>query len=79
MNNFGVCFVLFFLWPQLQQMVPSPGIESELQVRPTPQPQQHQILNPLSEARDQTHILTDTMCWILNLLSHKGNSECTNN
>ena len=26
-----------------------------------PQLRQHQILNPLSEARDQTHILTDTM------------------
>ena len=27
---------------------------------PTTQPYQHQILNPLSEARDQTRILTDT-------------------
>ena len=30
---------------------------------------QHQILNPLSQARDQTHILLDTR-WVLNLLSH---------
>ena len=28
------------------------GVKSELQLRPTPQPQQHQILNPLSKARD---------------------------
>ena len=34
---------------------------------------QHRILNPLSEARDQTHILTDTS-QILNLLSYNGNS-----
>ena len=34
---------------------------------------QRQILNPLSEARDRTCILTDTS-WILNPLNHKGNS-----
>ena len=28
--------------------------------RPTPQPQQRRILNPLNEARDQTRILTGT-------------------
>ena len=32
-----------------------------------------QILNPLSEARDQAHILMDTT-QVLNLLSHNGNS-----
>ena len=37
-------------------------------------PQQHQTLNPLSEARDQTCILMDTS-QVLNLLSHKGNSK----
>ena len=38
-----------------------PGVEPELQLRPTPQTlQQHQILNPLREPRDQTHILTET-------------------
>ena len=35
--------------------------------------QQCRILNPLSEARDGTHILMDTS-WVLNLLSHSGNS-----
>ena len=34
---------------------------------------QCQILNPLSEASDGTHILMDTS-WVLNLLSHNGNS-----
>ena len=34
---------------------------------------QHQILNPLSEARDQTCILMDTN-WVLNILSHRGNA-----
>ena len=35
---------------------------------------ERQILNPLSEARDRTHILTDTICWGLNPLNHGGNS-----
>ena len=34
---------------------------------------QCQILNPLSEARDWTCILMDTN-WVLNLMSHSGNS-----
>ena len=51
------------------------GVELELQLGPTPQPPQHgirdttvtyaaacsHIFNPLSEAREQTHILTETM------------------
>ena len=36
--------------------------------------QQCRIFNPPNEARDQTHILLDTS-WILNLLSHNGNSN----
>ena len=35
--------------------------------------QQHQILNPMSEARDQTHILMNTRR-ALNLLSRNGSS-----
>ena len=38
-----------------------------------PSSQQCQILNPLSEARNPTHILKDTS-WFLNPLSHNGNS-----
>ena len=37
--------------------------------------QQHQILNPLSKARDQICILMDTS-WVCNLLSHSRNSKC---
>ena len=35
--------------------VPRPGIESELQLKPMPQLQQHQILNPLHWTRAQTY------------------------
>ena len=45
---------------------------SKLHLGLTPQ-WQCQILNPLSEARDQICILMDTS-WVLNLLSHNRNS-----
>ena len=67
--------------------IPRPGVKSEPQLpvyttaTATPDPshvydihhssQQLQILNPLNESRDQTHILIDTS-WVLNLLSHSG-------
>ena len=35
---------------------------------------QYQILNPLTKARDQTGIIMDNS-WVLNLLSHNGNSS----
>ena len=70
--------------------VPRVGVESELQLpaystatvtmdpghvcKLQPSLLQCQILNPLSEAKDRTHILTDTMSGVLNLLSHSGNS-----
>ena len=38
--------------------------------------QQRQILNPLSETRDRTHILMGTS-WVLNPLSHSGNPILT--
>ena len=66
--------------------VPGPGVESELQLQTyataTLDPShicdlyhsllQCQILNPLSEARDQTCVLLDTS-WVLNSLNHSGN------
>ena len=52
----------FSLHLHLQHMeVPRLGVKLKLQLRPTPQLQQCQILNPLSKARDQTFILTETM------------------
>ena len=71
-----VDFFFFFLWPHLQHMkVPRPGIKSELQLRPTPHAmqdpsyicdlcrslQQGWILYPMSEGRNRTLILTETM------------------
>ena len=56
--------------------VPRIGVEPEPHLWPTSQPQQCQILNPLSEAKDQTHILVDTS-QVLNPLSHNGNSKYT--
>ena len=69
--------------------VPGLGVKSKLQVQAyatamaTPDLnsicklcqslQQHWILNPLSEARDQTRILMDTSR-VLNTLSHSGNA-----
>ena len=66
--------------------VPRLGAELELQLLAQPQAmpdqshigdlrcslRQHWILNPLSEARDQTRILVDTS-WIFNPLSHNMN------
>ena len=67
--------------------VPRLGVESELQLPAyttvTPDlsricdvhhsSQQHQILNPLSKARDGTHLLMDTS-WVCYCWSHNGNS-----
>ena len=84
----GGYIYFFFLGPQLQHIeVPGLGVESELQLPacatamsdPSDICKLHcslcqcWILNPLNEARDQTHILMDTI-WVLNLLSHNGNS-----
>ena len=70
--------------------VPRLGVQSELQLpayntaTATPDPsrvcdlrhssRQHQILNPLSEARDGTQILVDTS-QVLNLLCYNENSK----
>ena len=59
-------FLFFFsLGPHME--VPRLGVESELQL-------QRWILNPLSEARDQTASL-QILCQVLNPLSHNGNSS----
>ena len=63
--RFFFFFFFFFLFrPYLWHMeVPRLGIKLEFcscSCLPTPQSQQHRILNPLNEARDQTHILMDT-------------------
>ena len=48
LNSGGFSCFLFFLWPHPWHMeVPGTGMESEQQLRPTPQLWQHWILNPL--------------------------------
>ena len=68
-------FFFSFLWLYLQHMeVFGPGVKLELQLWPVlqdsntisgphmqPTPQQGWILNPLSESRDGSYILTETM------------------
>ena len=60
--------------------IPRLGVKSELQMQAYATATTAQdlscslwILKPLSEARDRTSILMGTS-WVLNLLSHKGNS-----
>ena len=85
---FFLSFLGLHLW---HMEVPRLGVESELQLQAyaiataMPDPsriydlchslQQHRILNPLSEARDQIPLLTETtrLYQILNPLSHNGN------
>ena len=56
--------------------VPRLGFELELQLPTstpaTATPGQSWILNPLSEAKDRTHI-SGTLCWVLNPMSHNRN------
>ena len=55
--------------------VPRLGVESEVAAAGLRHSsQQCQILNPTSEAKDQTCILMDTS-GVCNLLNHKGNSQ----
>ena len=81
----------YFFGPHLWHIeVPRLGVQSELQLpastTATARPDlnhiyklhhsswPHQILNPLNKAKDRTSILMDTR-WLLNLLSHNGNSK----
>ena len=54
--------------------VPRPGIKSELHLRPMPQLQQHQILNPLSQTGNQIHTSTATQATAETLVCHSRNS-----
>ena len=57
---FFLSFFFFYrLHPQHME-VPRPGVESELQLQSMPQLWQHQILNPLYQAGDQTHASATT-------------------
>ena len=75
---FSLLSLPLFLRPHLQHMeVPRPGVQSDLQLPATAtatqdlslvfglqrSSQQCEILNPLSKARDQTHIFMDTR-WV---------------
>ena len=58
----NVTFFFFFLRPCLQHMeILVYGWDQSCSCRPTSQPWQYCILNPLSKARRWTHILMDTM------------------
>ena len=84
----GLGFSFFFLGPHLWHVeVPRLRIKLEVQLLAcaivTQDPNHicnlrcslwhHRILNPMSEAREETHVLMDTS-WVLNPLSHNGNS-----
>ena len=90
-SGWRVC-VCFFLQPHLQHMeVLSLGVQSELHLQPTPQPQQCQIWAmsatydaAFGNARSLTHwarpgtklTFSQRLCQVLNLLSYNGNSFC---
>ena len=88
---FVFVFVFIFLGPHSRHMkFPRLGVEWELQLAYTiatetwdprhvcnHSPQEHQVLNPPSEARDRTRILMDTGR-AFNLLNHDGHSCWTN-
>ena len=74
-----IAFLLLLLLLLLLQAHPwqvemsHPGIKSELELQPTPQLQQHGILNPLCQARDQTSTSTE-ISRIMNPRLNRGDS-----
>ena len=56
----GSFFLSFYGHTYSILKVPGYGLNQSCGCRPTPQPRQQRILNPLSEARDQTCILRET-------------------
>ena len=64
-----------FLGPHPWHMeVPRLGVESEVQLPASTTPQQYQILNPRSAARDRTHNVMKTR-WVLPFYSFDGKTE----
>ena len=57
---FYLIFGLFRAAPALHGSSQARGRIGAGSCQPTPSSQQHQILNPLSKARDQTRVLMDT-------------------
>ena len=53
-NVYNIPFFFFFFCCLIAYEVSGPGVQSKLKVSPTVQLWQCQILNPVSEARDQT-------------------------
>ena len=51
--------------------VPEPGTESEMQLQPTPQLWQCQILNPLYRTGDQTLASAATLATAVGFLTHR--------
>ena len=59
---------------KFQMLVPATAMRDLSHICDLPHSsRQHLVLSPLSEARDQTHILMDTS-WVSNMLRHNGNS-----
>ena len=71
---FVVSFAFFFRASPVAYEIPGMGSNQSCGCQPTPQPQQRQIHNPLSEARGGIRILMHTSR-VLNSLSHSGNSQ----
>ena len=64
-------FLVFFILSAPWYMKDSgPGIESELQLQPTPQLQQRHILNPLLRVGDETHASMVTQATEVRFLTH---------